>query len=209
MRKLKLEVQLSIDGFMADQKGGTDWMVWNWGNDWTWDKELQDYHTALTKSADCIFLSRQMAEEGFIEHWAQVAQDASSPQQDFAKHIRDTYKVIFSKTLTKDDPIPGGWDNADVSQWDIKQHIRHLKNQEGKDIIVYGGASFISSLIQGGLVDEYHLLINPVVLGKGIPVFNRLPSKQSMILQQSKTYSCGVTLMQYQMAKQSVEAQVA
>jgi hypothetical protein len=63
MRKLKLETQVSIDGFIAGIDGNTDWMIWNWGPDWTWDEELQLYHTELTKSVDCILLSKQMAED--------------------------------------------------------------------------------------------------------------------------------------------------
>lgn len=204
MRKIKLEVQLSIDGFMADHEGKTDWMVWNWGPQWTWDNELQQHHTNLTKSADCIFLSRQAVEDGFIPHWRAIAKDPSNPQYEFATYLNNAHKVIFSKTLTTDEEIPGGWDNVEVSKWDIRQHIHHLKQQEGKDILVFGGASFISSLIQGGYIDEFHLLINPVVLGKGLPIFNRLPSPKAMQLTNTKTYSCGVTLMQYELIREQV-----
>lgn len=204
MRKIKLEVQLSIDGFMADYEGKTDWMVWNWGPEWTWDKELQQHHTDLTKSADCLFLSRQVVEDGFIPHWRSIAEDSSNPQHEFATYLNNAHKVIFSKTLTTDDEIPGSWDNVEVSRWDIRQHIHHIKQQEGKDILVYGGASFISSLIQGGYIDEFHLLINPVVLGKGLPIFNRLPSPKAMQLTKTKTYSCGVTLMQYELIREHV-----
>lgn len=204
MRKIKLEVQLSIDGFMADVHGRTDWMVWNWGPEWTWDPALQQYHTELTKSVDCIFLSRQLVEEGFIPHWRKVAEDTSNPQHAFARHINDAHKVVFSKTLTTDDKIPGGWDNVEVSKWDVRQHIHHLRHQQGKDIMVYGGASFVSSLIQGGFIDEYHLLINPVVLGKGLPIFNRLPAPRSMNLMQTRTFGCGVTLMQYEQVRENI-----
>ena len=204
MRKIKLEVQLSIDGFMADQQGKTDWMVWNWGPEWTWDSELKQYHTELTRSVDCIFLSRQVVEEGFIPHWRKIAQDPSNPQHEFARSLNDAHKVGFSKTLTTDDEIPGGWENVEVSKWDIRQQIHHLKQQEGKDILVFGGASFVSSLIQGGYIDEFHLLINPVVLGKGLPIFNRLPSKRSLNLMGTKTFGCGVTLMKFDLVREQV-----
>lgn len=204
MRKIKLEVQLSIDGFMADQQGKTDWMVWNWGPEWTWDNELKQYHTELIKSADCLFLSRQIVEDGFIPHWRKIAEDATHAQHEFAKMINDAHKVVFSKTLTTDDDIPGGWENVEVSRWDIRQHIHHIKQQEGKDILVFGGPSFVSSLIQGGYIDEYHLLINPVVLGKGLPIFNRLPSRKSLMLSNTRTYNCGVTLMKYDQVRESV-----
>ncbi|HTF19867.1 MAG TPA: dihydrofolate reductase family protein [Chryseolinea sp.] len=204
MRKIKLEVQLSIDGFMADQQGKTDWIVWNWGPEWTWDNELKQYHTELIKSADCLFLSRQVVEDGFITHWRKIAEDPAHSQYEFAQFINNAHKVVFSKTLTTDNEIPGGWENVEVSKWDIRQHIHHLKQQEGKDILVFGGASFVSSLIQGGYIDEYHLLINPVVLGKGLPIFNRLPSRKSLMLANTRTYSCGVTLMKYDQVREQV-----
>jgi len=72
-RKLKLQVQISIDGFIAATDGSTDWMIWNWGPDWNWDKQLQDYSTNLTLSAEHILISRQMAEEGFNAYWQNAA----------------------------------------------------------------------------------------------------------------------------------------
>ena len=65
MRKLKLEMQVSLDGFALDVDGKTDWMLWNWGEDWTWDEALRRRHIDLTTSSDCILLSRMMAEEIF------------------------------------------------------------------------------------------------------------------------------------------------
>src|SRR5437870_3011500 len=101
MRKLKLEVQMSVDGFIADSTGGTDWMIWNWGSPWSWDADLQNYHTQLTKSAGCILLSRQMAEEGFNAHWQKASENLEDPRYEFAKHITETPKVVFTKTLNK------------------------------------------------------------------------------------------------------------
>ena len=174
MRKLILEVQVSIDGFMASVDGNTNWMVWNWGPEWTWDKKLQQYHTALTTSADCILLSRQMAEEGFIAHWKRTAENFDSPQLTFAKHVAETYKVVFSKSLTKLKSIPGGWNNADISSGDLVTEINNLKDMPGSDILVYGGASFVSSLISANLVDEFHILVNPVVIGNGLSMFKSI-----------------------------------
>src|ERR1044071_3416856 len=86
MNKLILETQISIDGYIADENGGTDWMIWNWGP-WNWDKDLQTYHTNLNKSVSNILISSQMAQEGFNAHWQQVAQDTTDTRFDFASHI--------------------------------------------------------------------------------------------------------------------------
>ena len=197
MGKLILEIQTSLDGFIASTDGNTNWMLWNWGPEWNWDNELQQYHTALTLSADCILISRQMAEEGFIAHWQRVAMNSNSSQYTFARHITDTRKIVFSNTLDKASAIPGGWDNVDVAAADFEKAINTLKQQHRNDILVYGGATFVSSLIKAGLIDEFHLLVNPVVIGSGLAIFKTIDTKQNMTLIKSKSYSCGIVLLHY------------
>jgi dihydrofolate reductase len=197
MRKLKLETQVSIDGFIAGINGNTDWMIWNWGPDWTWDEELQRYHTELTKSADCILLSRQMAEEGFNAHWQKVTEAPLDTRFDFAKHITDTRKIVFSRTIDRSTQIPGGWHNTEIANGNFIDVVKQLKNQDGKDIIVYGGSTFVATLIKAGLIDEFHLLVNPVALGQGLPIFNTIDNKQNMELIKAKSYKCGIVSLHY------------
>jgi dihydrofolate reductase len=194
MRKLILEIQISIDGFIAGADGHTDWMIWNWGPDWKWDDELRAHHTSLTKSIDCVLLSRKMAEEGFIAHWASVAENNNDPQYEFAKHVTDSLKVVFTKTLDKSISIPGGWSRADIAKGDIIDEVNRLKNQTGKNMIAYGGATFVSSLIDADLIDEFHLLVNPAALGNGLPIFR---TRKNMVLLEAKAFDCGVTLLRY------------
>src|SRR5687767_6687315 len=124
MRKLKLQVQLSIDGFMAGPNGEMDFMEWNW------DDELKQYVTAITEPVDCIILGRKLA-QSFISYWA------SDPTQEGAEKMNSTAKVIFTKTLQKSE-----WPNTILAKGDIDEEISTLKKQAGKDIIVYGGATF-------------------------------------------------------------------
>jgi dihydrofolate reductase len=201
MRKLKLQVQMSVDGYVADTNGKTDWMVWNWGNEWSWDHELKKYFNDLTASIDCVLLSRKMAVEGFIGHWAKVAEDPTTDQAEFAQKITAARKVVFTKTLTQLDATTNGWSNTDIAKGDFTSKINILKNQQGKDIIVYGGASFASSLIKARLVDEFYLFINPTVLGDGMPIFEELGSKLNLIPAQSKLYRCGVMVVKYELKK--------
>jgi len=197
MGKLILEIQTSLDGFIALTDGSTNWMLWNWGPEWNWDNELQQYHNALTLSADCILISRQMAEEGFIAHWKNAAMNSNSPQHTFASHIADTRKVVFSKTLDKATPIPGGWENTDIENGDFVKAIKKFKQHYHNDILVYGGATFVSSLIKAELIDEFHLLINPVVIGSGLAIFKTIDNKQNMTLLKSKSFNCGMVLLHY------------
>src|SRR6478735_460697 len=187
MRKLKLQVQISIDGYIADTAGKTDWMVWNWSEDWTWDKELQYDFTELKTSIDTVLLSRKMAKEGFIDHWASVAKKSDDPQAGFARSITAAKKVVFTKTLEKSE-----WENTLLAKGNLVDEVNALKQQEGKDLIVYGGATFLSSLIEADLIDEYYLFVNPVALGEGIGMFTK---KHKLKAEFSHTYACGITVM--------------
>ena len=186
MRKLKLQVQISIDGFIAGPNGEMDWLEWNW------DDALKQYVTDLTGTIDCIILGRKLA-EGFIPYWASVAANADDPQNTAGRIFTDTPKVVFTQTLQE-----SAWANTSIASGNLTDEIIALKNQEGKDIIAYGGAGFVSSLIQHGLVDEFHLFINPTAIGKGLPIFAELSSRQSLALINSTQFNCGIVVQHYQ-----------
>lgn len=186
MRKLKLQVQVSIDGFIAGPNGEMDWMVWNW------DEELKSYVKEITGTVDCIIMGRKLA-EGFIPYWATVAENPDDPQYNFGLTMKDTHKLVFSKS-----PGPSSWHNTRVTAGDLVEVITELKNQNGKDIIVYGGGSFVSSLIKAGLIDEYHLFINPTAIGDGMTIFKRLTNKQPFNLLKSLAFACGIVVNCYE-----------
>lgn len=195
MTRLILETQISIDGYIADEHGGTDWMIWNWGPDWNWDKNLQAYHTNLNKSAANILISAQMACEGFMAHWQQVAQDPADARYDFASHIIRANKFVVSHMLTKEDKIPGGWINTNILNGNPEEKVVKLKNRNEGHIIVYGGATLVSSLIAADLIDDYHFIINPVALGNGLSIFKQL---KRLKLVAATAFQCGVIVSQYQ-----------
>ncbi|MCA9837314.1 MAG: dihydrofolate reductase family protein [Trueperaceae bacterium] len=188
MRKLKLQVQMSVDGFIAGPKGEMDWMAR------AWDDALVQYVTGLTESIGQIVLGKNLA-TGFIPHWAGVAADESHPEHAAGKIFTDTPKLVFSKTLEA-----SSWDNTTLAKADLVTEINQLKAQEGKDIIAYGGGQFVSSLIKQGLIDEYHLFVNPVILGNGMPIFKELGEKQTLVLEAALPFSCGITVLKYKKA---------
>jgi dihydrofolate reductase len=184
MRKLRLQMQITLDGFVAGSQGQLDWMVAE--TDESQVRYLQD----LTARMDLIILGRKMAEES-IPHWQNVTkQQTEGPEFEYAKTFVSTPKIIFSKTL-KD--IDG--EHARVERGDLKQTITALKDQPGKDIIVYGGANFVSELIKNDLIDEFHLLVNPVSIGNGKRIFNE---QHKLKLIKSTSFSNGVVINQYQ-----------
>ena len=194
MRKLKLEVQLSVDGFMADKNGSMSWMIWPYTpTEWYWDKALQQYHIDLQISSDCILLSRNMA-GGFHDFWEGVAQDATDPRYAFAKPITDMHKIVFSRELKK-----SVWKNTEIAKGDYVKFITQLKKEEGRDIICYGGATFISSLIEAELIDEFHLIINPAIIGDGLPIFQTITRQQNLRLKKATDFECGVAVLQYEL----------
>jgi dihydrofolate reductase len=160
---------------------------------WNWDDELKKYTADLTYSFDTIILGRKMT-DGFISHWTNIVENQpDSPEYDSAKIFVDTPKVVFTKTLDESE-----WENTTLAKGDIVDEVKKLKNQKGKDIIVYGGVNFVSSLIKNNLIDEYHLFINPAAIGKGLELFKEVDSKISLKLVKSTSFDCGIVVNQYQ-----------
>ncbi len=172
---------MSIDGYIAGLNGEMDWMVWDW------DDELKNYVDNLTKPVDTIVLGRKLA-EGFIDYWGEKTNDPELG--DFARKMYYTQKVVFTKTMKEHK-----WNNTSLSG-DLKE-IKKLKEQNGQDIIAYGGGAFVSSLIKEGLIDDFHLFVNPTALGKGMPIFEELENRQTLKLVEARPFACGITLLHY------------
>ncbi|MBC8004034.1 MAG: dihydrofolate reductase family protein [Verrucomicrobia bacterium] len=189
MRKLKLQVQMSVDGYIAGPNGEMDWMIFNW------DDELKEYVKVITEPVDCIVLGRKLA-EGFIPYWQKVASNAFDPEYLAGKKFTDTSKIVFTKTLTK-----SIWDHTVLAKGDLVEEIKQLKKIGGKDMIAYGGATFVSALIKHRLIDEFHLFINPVAIGKGMTIFQELDSMQELMLVQATSFDCGIVVLKYELKK--------
>jgi dihydrofolate reductase len=106
--------------------------------------------------------------------------------------------VVFTKTLDKSDPVVMGWENTDLAKGDLTDEINQLKKLEGDDIIAYGGAAFVSALINNRLIDEYHLFINPTAIGNGLSIFGELKSNLNLKLVKSESFQCGITVLHYE-----------
>lgn len=191
MKKLKLQVQMTVDGFVARPNGELDWMVWDW------DDELSQYVTDLTNSIDTILLGRKMT-DGFISAWQNVASDPTNPMYESGKQFIELPKVAFSRTMEQ-----SPWENTIMATGDLAEEISKLKNQDGKDLIVYGGASFVSSLIKGNHIDEYYLFVNPAVIGDGLTIFREVEQKRNLTLVKAIPFACGIVLHHYEPAPEN------
>ena len=190
LRKLRLQVQMSVDSCIAGPNGEMDWIVG------LLDDELKKYAYRLTEPVDTILLGRKMTDV-FISYWSNVVNKPDDPWYEFAKKMIETPKVVFTKTLNK-----SRWINTDIARGDLIEEVSKIKSQNGRDIIVYGGASFDSCLIKEKLIDEFYLFINPVAIGNGMIIFKDLNEIQKYTLIESKAFECGIVLLRYE-AKRS------
>ncbi|KOY84483.1 deaminase [bacterium 336/3] len=189
MRKLKLQVQMTIDGFISGTNGEMDWMTFPWTED------ILNYVRQLTEPVDTIVLGRKLA-EGFIPHWANVAKDSKNPEYEGGIKFTTTPKVVFTKTLEN-----SIWDNTEIARGDLVEEITNLKSKPGKDIIAYGGGTFVSALIKNKLIDELHLCVNPSAIGNGMPIFKELTEMQKFTLADSQKFDCGIVILKYTISK--------
>lgn len=183
MRKLKLQMQITVDGFVAGPEGQLDWMTFDF------DEKLMALVNHLTDTSDTILLGRGMT-EGFIRYWEEVTTKPESAEYSFARKMVDIQKVVFSKTLGR---VEGR--NVRVENGDVVKAVNQLKGLPGKDIVVYGGATFVSSLIESGLIDELNFFVNPVAIGNGMRIFK---GRKALELKTSTAYPCGIVVNAYE-----------
>ncbi len=162
MRKLKLQMQITVDGFVADPEGRADWMSTDT------DPRGLEGANRLIDTSDTLLMGRKMAPE-FVKWWESVKPE--SRDYAFAQKMVNVKKIVFSRTTKH---IEGR--NVRVENGPLVETVNRLKSEPGKDILVYGGASFVASLIENGLIDELNLVVNPVAIGSGMRIFtSRVP----------------------------------
>ncbi len=195
MRKLKLQMFMSIDGYVAESDGEDphDSPAPEKAPTSETDTKIGQYLHSTIDTSDTILLGRKTIDD-FVTYWEDVANNQpENPEFQLAKKLVATPKVVFSKTLKQ-----SSWNNTTLATGDLVDEITKLKNKAGKDIIVYGGGGFAASLIKEGLVDEYHLFINPHALGHGMPIFNQLMKPQNLKLISATAFKNGVALLVYE-----------
>jgi len=186
MRKLKLQMQMSLDGFVST--GPNDEQKWV-----TWAlRDIYQHVLDLLNSIDTIIIGRKLAVD-YIPFWRDVIKKPDHEMYGFAQRIIAAHKIIFTKTLDK-----SVWDNTDLAKGDLRDEIKKLKSQSGKDIIVYGGTSFVASLVKAGLIDEFHFFVNPVAIEKGDSVFSKIDGFKNLKLKKVVTFNSGIVLLIYE-----------
>ncbi|MVT40718.1 dihydrofolate reductase [Chitinophaga oryziterrae] len=184
MRKVVLSMNVTLDGFIAGPNCELDWHFERWGAD------MAHSLCEQLSRADTIILGR-VTYSAMAGYWPNRAADMSFPREDlaFAEMMNRYEKVVFSRSM--DTPV---WNNSRFVKGNTGKEILQLKQQTGKDIIIYGSGKLVNSLMQLNLIDEYLLWVHPVILGKGKPLFK---DRINMKLMKLKTFDSGVVILYY------------
>lgn len=183
MRKLKLQMHITLDGIVgATEESGTSY----------WDAELQKHSVDNLRDVDTILLGSHTAPD-LITFWGKVAEDPTAEDHEVGKRITEIPKVVFSHKITK-----SSWPNTSMANGELKKEVQWLKNMSGKNMLVYGGAGFVSSLVKENLIDEYDLLVHPEIAGKGQEIFREVKHILQLKPLEARPFSCGVMLLKYE-----------
>jgi dihydrofolate reductase len=185
MRKLILKTVISLDGFLEGPNGAADWFS---SDDAMWQEMFK-----LNAGVDTVLCGRGMY-PGYARHWrAVLAEPDEHPRQEvqYARWADKTRHIVFSRGLASAD-----WANTEVMR-DATSDVPRLKREAGKNLLVYGGADFAGALIDQGLVDEYHLVVEPVALGGGKPLFKDLSKRRALKRTDAKPLPSGAVWLSY------------
>ncbi|MCX6045556.1 MAG: dihydrofolate reductase family protein [Chloroflexi bacterium] len=185
MRNVILLMHVSLDDFVAGPNGEMDWIQM--------DEQVIDDVAELTDSADTALFGR-VTYEMMAGYWptAADAPTASKHDIDHARWVNPAPKLVFSRTLETVE-----WENSRIVRDNIPEEIQKLKAQPGKNLLMIGSTSTAHTFMQLGLIDEYRINVNPVVLGSGMPLFAGINEKIALRLLSAKTYACGVVGLHY------------
>jgi dihydrofolate reductase len=190
MKRLILQMQISVDGFGATNDPAVDWMLWDWGPSCPWDAALKKRFNETIEGIDTVLLSGPMA-EGYIDHWTSMAQQkAGDPDYAFTDRIVAARKRVISRSLaTLHRP------RTSIGRDPLLDEVAALKQGEGSDIICFGGTTFAAALLDGGAVDELQLYVNPFAISGGQSVFKRPRALRCL---EATAYDCGIVVQRYQ-----------
>ena len=182
MRKIILFNMISLDGFFADSNGDINWH--------RTDDEFNHFAIEQTSAAGGLIFGR-ITYELMASYWPTPAALADDPQ--VTEIMNSKPKYVVSRTLQQ-----ANWHNTRLIRSNLVPEMQQLKQQPGNDLFVFGSANLAATLIEHGLIDEYRLLIAPLVLGSGMPCFPGIRALLALKLISSRTFQNGNVLLTYQ-----------
>ena len=185
MRKLIVFNQVSVDGYFVDAAGD---MSWAHKNDPEWNAFASENASG---GGELVF--RRITYEMMASFWP--TPQAAEIMPAVAKGMNQSPKIVFSKTLGR-----AAWNNTRLIEGDIVAGMRELKKETGPGMVILGSGSIVSQLAQAGLIDEYQIVTNPIVLGRGKTMFEGVKQKLQLKLANSRTFNNGNVLLHYESA---------
>jgi dihydrofolate reductase len=193
MGKIVVTEFVSLDGVMEAPGGGEDFEHAGWTFEIDRGAEGDKFKLDETLESDALLLGRRTY-EGFAAAWPRM-------QNEFADKINNMPKYVISSTL--EDPE---WTNSTVLSGDVAEEVSKLKQRPGGDIVVHGSAQLVQTLVEHDLVDQFRLMVFPVVLGKGKRLFGETSDKKSLRLTDSKMVGDGVAILIYEPVRGDTKA---
>jgi len=185
MRKVVVNAYVSLDGVVEDPGGAEKFEHGGWHNPY-FNGEIQQFQIDGLFGSDALLLGR-ITYQGFADAWPSI-----TDEQGFADRMNSLPKYVVSTTLNRVE-----WNNSQLIKGNIAEEVSKLKRKPGQDILVYGSPRLVQTLMQHNLVDEYSLLVFPVILGSGKRLFQD-GSMATLKLVDTKTFSSGVVALSYQ-----------
>jgi dihydrofolate reductase len=185
MRKIIVSEFVSLDGVMEGPGPVDEFKLAGWTMPY-WSEEIGKYKFDELFASDALLLGR-VTYQGFAAAWP-----SRTDEQGFADRMNSLPKFVVSTTLKK-----VGWNNSRLIKENVAEEVSKLKQQPGHDILIAGSSALVHTLMPHDLIDEYRLLVYPVVLGSGKRLF-RDGSNTTLKLVETKTFSSGVVLLCYQ-----------
>jgi dihydrofolate reductase len=177
---------ISLDGFFEGPNHELDWH--------NVDDEFNGFAIEQLREIGLLLFGR-VTYQLMASYWPTPAGIADDPV--VASHMNEIPKLVASRTLERAE-----WDNTTLIRDNLAEEVSRLKQQTGKDIAVFGSANLLSSLIPLGLVDEHRILVNPILLGSGVPLFKRFHERLNLRLVNSRTFRSGNVLLTYKSAQE-------
>ena len=186
MRNLVFFMHASLDGFVAGVNGEMDWIKI--------DDSMFDFVATMTDKADTALYGR-VTYEMMQNYWPTAGEKPNASKHDIVHSAwyNKVSKIVLSKTLNENELT-----NTVVISDSIADKITEIKKQKGKNILIFGSPTASHSLLQEGLVDEFWIFVNTVLLGQGIPLFKNITGKTLLKLVETKTFSYGVIALHYE-----------
>lgn len=182
MRRIILFEMMTLDGFFEGNNHVIDWH--------NVDEEFNEFAEEQLNSVDILIFGRKTYDL-MVSHWTTPAALTNDPV--IADQMNTKSKIVFSKTMAKAE-----WNNTRLIKENIKAEMEKLKQSAGQDIIIMGSADLASAFRQLNLIDEYRVMINPIVLGQGTPLFNQGTEQLKLKLIRTKTFNSGNVLLYYE-----------